>query len=163
MGISQEQYKAMTKRIDSLRQYKKEISNKIEMEAPRKKVGRPNLEQAQLDRYQMAPISFLPIKPLSVNEAWQGKRFKTDEYKEYEQTVFKCLPLLTLPTAPFKIYYEFGFSNKASDIDNPLKPFTDILQKFYDFNDKDIYEVNIKKKIVKKGNEYIKFLIETAK
>ena len=98
-------------------------------------------------------------KPLSVNRAWQGKRFKTVEYKNYEVGVNWMLPNIELPEPPFKVNYEFGFSNKASDLDNPVKPITDILQKKYGFNDRDIYELNVKKKIVKKGSEYIKFEI----
>ena len=66
-----------------------------------------------------------------------------------------------MPKPPFKVNYVFGFSNKASDLDNPVKVLTDILQKKYGFNDKDIYEMNVKKKIVKKGEEYIKFKIES--
>ena len=33
----------------------------------------------------------LNIKPMSVNEAWQGKRFKTNEYKQYEKSCFILL------------------------------------------------------------------------
>jgi Holliday junction resolvase RusA-like endonuclease len=99
------------------------------------------------------------IKPLSVNEAWQGKRFKTSAYKEYEKSVAILLPKITLPNAPYKIFFEFGLSNVLSDWDNPIKPFQDILQKKYGFNDKDVYEAGIKKVVVKKGKEYIKFEI----
>ena len=103
----------------------------------------------------------IKTKPLSVNMAWQGKRFKTVEYENYEVGVIWMLPKIELPEPPYKVNYEFGFSNKASDLDNPVKPITDILQKKYGFNDKDIYELNVKKKIVKKGSEYIKFEILT--
>ena len=102
-------------------------------------------------------------KPLSVNKAWQGRRFKTEEYKQYEIGVMWMLPNIKIPEPPYKVSYEFGFSNKSSDIDNPVKLITDILQKKYGFNDKDIYELNIKKKIVKKGSEYIKFEILNIK
>ena len=34
----------------------------------------------------------LKIKPLSVNKAWQGKRFKTPEYKKYEIQMLRMLP-----------------------------------------------------------------------
>jgi hypothetical protein len=34
----------------------------------------------------------IKIKPLSVNKAWQGKRFKTNEYKQYEKEVSLLLP-----------------------------------------------------------------------
>lgn len=66
---------------------------------------------------------------------------------------------IKLPQPPFKVYYEFGMSNSQSDWDNPIKPLQDILQKRYNFNDKDIYEANVKKVKVKKGEEYIKFEI----
>ena len=96
---------------------------------------------------------------MSVNEAWQGRRFKTPAYKTYEQELLWKLPNINLPQAPYKVYYEFGFSNKLSDIDNPIKQTQDILQKKYSFNDYDIYELSVKKVIVKKGQEYIKFNI----
>lgn len=71
------------------------------------------------------------------------------------------LPRLTLPQPPFKIFFEFGFSTIASDYDNPIKPIQDILQKKYGFDDKQIYEANVKKVLVKKGQEYFKFQFET--
>ena len=95
-------------------------------------------------------------KPLSVNEAWQGKRFKTPLYKAYEQTI-----LLTMPKAKIdaeqmlRIEFFFGFSNKASDLDNPVKLLLDIAQKKYGFNDKNVFELNVRKCIVKKGDEFI--------
>jgi Holliday junction resolvase RusA-like endonuclease len=54
-----------------------------------------------------------------------------------------------------------AFSNKASDIDNPIKLISDILQKRYGINDKDIYELVVKKVIVAKGREYFEFNIES--
>ena len=97
------------------------------------------------------------IKPLSVNEAWQGKRFKTKAYKAYEQELlYKLRPMIILPEPPYQIIFEFGFSNKASDWDNPVKPLQDILQKKYGFNDKDIYEGIVRKVIVPKGEEYLR-------
>ncbi len=101
----------------------------------------------------------IPIKPLSVNEVWQGRRFKTKAYERYQKDVLALLVSMKLPDAPYSVYYEFGFSNGASDIDNPIKPIQDILQKRYGFNDKQIHEMHVLKKLVKKGNEYIKFEI----
>lgn len=104
----------------------------------------------------------LPIKPLSVNAAWQGKRFKTPEYKRYERNVLLLLPKITIPKPPFKVTYEFGVSSSLADIDNPVKPIQDILQKKYGFNDKHIIEAHIKKTVVKKGDEFVRFEIVTA-
>jgi Holliday junction resolvase RusA-like endonuclease len=99
----------------------------------------------------------LDIKPLSVNEVWQGKRFKTPKYSLYEKNCIFLLPKIVIPPAPYKLSIEVGFSNSGSDIDNICKPFIDILQKKYLINDKDIFELNVKKFIVKKGCEYISF------
>ena len=99
------------------------------------------------------------IKPLSVNDAWQGRRFKTDLYKQYEHDLAFLLPRLKLPPPPYYIRYIFGVSNAASDFDNPVKPLTDILQKKYGFNDKHIMEAHIKKVIVPKGAEFFEFEI----
>ena len=100
------------------------------------------------------------IKPLSINEAFQGRRFKTSTYKTYEAELLYTLPKRELPPAPFKVSFEFGFNSKASDIDNPVKILLDILQKKYGFNDKDVYKLEAEKKIVKKGQEYFKVRIE---
>lgn len=97
------------------------------------------------------------IKPLSVNRCWQGKRFKTPEYKAYEQEVLLKLRPLRLPEKPYKLFLEFGLSNMQADWDNPIKPFVDILQKKYGFNDRDIHEAEVKKVKTEKGSEYIEF------
>lgn len=103
----------------------------------------------------------LNIKPLSVNECWQGKRFKTKEYLQYENDLLLMLPKIKVPSPPYKLNIEFGFSNMASDIDNPVKPFQDILQKKYGINDKNILELNINKVKTEKGSEFIKFSINS--
>lgn len=101
----------------------------------------------------------LKIKPLSVNDAWKGRRFKTNAYKNYEKAVLLMLPKMEVPGGDLKIELTFGFSNKASDIDNPVKCFVDCLQKKYGFNDSRVYEMSLKKCKVKKGHEFIDFEI----
>lgn len=100
------------------------------------------------------------IKPLSVNECWQGKRYKTDKYSNYEDAMLNCLKPINIPEPPLRLYYEFGFSSKLADLDNCVKPLQDILQKRYSFNDKEIFEMTVVKKIVPKGSEYLQFKIE---
>lgn len=99
----------------------------------------------------------IKIKPLSVNDVWQGRRFKTYAYKKYEKDLFKVLPHIDIPKGKLKLKITWGFSSKASDIDNPTKPLQDILQKVYSFNDKMIYKLEIDKVDVKKGEEYLEF------
>jgi len=103
----------------------------------------------------------LKIKPVSVNQCWKGRRFKTDIYKGFENELYYRLPKGLLKSDKLRVKIEFGFSNKSADFDNPIKPFMDILQKKYeDFDDKQIYEAHIRKVIVSKGSEYIKFMFE---
>lgn len=98
----------------------------------------------------------IKIKPLSVNEAWQGRRFKTDKYKQYEKDLSLLLKPIKLQNPNrIMIKAEFGIS-ALSDIDNPIKPMLDILQKKYKFNDRDIFYLHVKKTIVTKGNEFIR-------
>lgn len=101
----------------------------------------------------------LDIKPMSVNQAWQGKRFKTQAYKRYERDVMLLLKPFNIPNGDLSIELEWGFSNAASDWDNPIKPFQDILQKKYGFNDSRVIMAKVIKKKVKKGEEYISFNI----
>jgi len=103
----------------------------------------------------------LEIKPLSVNKAWQGKRFKTNDYKKFEKSMLLMLPNIKKDlTGSLKISIEYGFSSKLSDIDNPCKLVLDCLVKKYGFDDRQVYELNQTKEIVKKGSEYIKFNID---
>ena len=104
----------------------------------------------------------IEIKPLSVNECWQGQRFKTPKYKAYEKHTLLLLPKITLPPPPFKIQFELGLSSPLADWDNPIKPIQDILQKKYGFNDKDIVRAVVDKIKVSKGQEYFKFKIESV-
>ena len=95
-------------------------------------------------------------KPLSVNQAWQGKRFKTPIYKAYEKEMLLRMPAGKIETDQMlRVEFFFGFSNKASDLDNPVKLLLDIAQKKYGFNDSNVYELNVRKCIVKKGEEFL--------
>tara|TARA_R110000803_G_scaffold69260_1_gene131506 strand:+ start:274 stop:597 length:324 start_codon:yes stop_codon:yes gene_type:complete len=100
------------------------------------------------------------IKPLSVNEAYRGRRFKTNKYNNWSKEIVHLLPKLDIPNGILlRVDITFGFSSKGSDIDNGLKSFLDALQKKYNFNDSRIYELNVKKDITKKGHEFIDFTI----
>jgi len=99
----------------------------------------------------------LPIKALSVNVGFKGKRYKTPEYKQYERNVLLLLPKIEVGKAPYKLYIEFGLSSRLQDLDNGIKFLQDCLVKKYGFDDRDIYELHAKKIITKKGEEFIKF------
>jgi Holliday junction resolvase RusA-like endonuclease len=95
-------------------------------------------------------------KPLSVNEAWKGARFKTQAYKDYEKSIMIRMPKKSIDKKVIiRVEFFFGFSSVASDLDNPVKLLLDIAQKKFGFDDKQVFEMNIRKCIVKKGEEFI--------
>lgn len=98
---------------------------------------------------------------MSINSAFKGRKFRTQEYDIF---IIKCLRLLPdkieiLNKDHIKLALEFGFSSKASDIDNCVKTFIDCLVKKYKVDDRFIYELHTFKTIVKKGEEFIRFKI----
>jgi Holliday junction resolvase RusA-like endonuclease len=102
----------------------------------------------------------LDIKPLSINAAFKGRRFKTDKYKDYERAVLAMLPKMTVPEGYLSLTLRFGFSSKNADIDNPVKLVCDILQKKYGFNDRLIKRLVVDVEHVAKGKEFIDWEIE---
>ena len=105
----------------------------------------------------------LNIKPLSVNDAWQGRRVKSKEYRNYEADILKLLRPMVIPEGPLELYLKWGFSSAGSDWDNPIKPFQDCLQKKYNFNDNRVVRAITEKVKVKKGDEFIEFEIKELK
>lgn len=102
------------------------------------------------------------IKPLSVNEGYQGRRFKTYSHRMWEKSVLWLLPKnYPVPDGDLEIYLCFGFSTKSSDWDNCIKHFQDCLAKKYGFNDKRIRRAVIEVDSVKKGKEFIKWQLNT--
>ena len=99
-------------------------------------------------------------KPLSINRAYYKNKKKTRDYTDYEQAWQSVLSGHTIPEdieikdMLYRIDYVWGFSNRAADVDNPIKPATDIMQNWFTFNDKQVYIVKATKKIVPKGQEY---------
>lgn len=93
------------------------------------------------------------IKPLSVNEAWRGRKYKTPKYKQYERDLLISLPK-KFKEDYTELYIKIGVSS-LFDIDNCLKPLIDILQKKYGFNDRYIKKIIVEKEVVKEGGEYI--------
>jgi Holliday junction resolvase RusA-like endonuclease len=79
-------------------------------------------------------------------------RFRTKKYKDYEEHLLLILPnKVSIPEGDILLVCEFGLS-KAFDIDNAVKPFQDVLQKKYGFNDNRITQLLLFKNVVKKGN-----------
>ena len=107
----------------------------------------------------------IKIKPISVNSVWQGRRFKSKKYLIWEKSLLNLLPAtLKIPKKrKLQIKIEFGLSSKLSDLDNPIKPTLDGLEKKYpDFKDRNVFQMTVHKVIVPKGKEYIAFEVEAV-
>jgi len=100
------------------------------------------------------------FKPLSINEAYTGERYKTQDYRNYKKAVTLMLKRYPLPPPPFFITIICGQSNMGADFDNPVKPFCDVLAKKFGFNDKIIHAGYIAKVEVPKGEEFIMYKLE---
>lgn len=102
----------------------------------------------------------IPLKPLSVNEAWQGKRYKSKKYKAYCKDVPMFLPShITIPKGQMIICFDWYFSSGRSDWDNPIKPLQDIICSAYGLEDNNFYRAIIRKHLVDKGDERSEFRI----
>lgn len=106
-----------------------------------------------------SPWNHTCVKPMSANEAFIGRKVKSNKYRKYESHLIRHLPDIDIPEGHLELRVVVYYSSRASDIDNCLKPFIDILQKRYGFNDNRIYRIRITKVIVKKGEENIAFRI----
>ena len=110
----------------------------------------------------------IKYKPISVNRAWQGRRFKSDGYKIFKRdlcillTMFKKKLKNKLIGKPLFAHYRWGVSNFRSDVDNPTKPFQDVLfDRLYPETDDHKVEVMLLEKVpVKKGDEFIEFHVD---
>lgn len=102
----------------------------------------------------------IEITPLSVNQAWQGKRFKSPKYRAFEkELLLKLKPIPPIEKGEkLKVTYIFGVKNMQRDVDNMIKQFQDCLSKKYNFNDSQIQEFTASK--IKSKVEYVEFEIE---
>lgn len=89
----------------------------------------------------------IPIKPLSINQAFQGRRYKTAECKHYEECLWYLLPKKEKVRGKIHITYRFFLKNhKMMDIDNLVKVLQDmIVKKGYIEDDRLIYRMVVEK------------------
>ena len=101
----------------------------------------------------------IQTKALSVNECWQGRRFKTKKYEAYEKEVAALLPRKETIFGPKKVSLTFYLKELfRGDVDNLIKPVLDIIVKRgYIEDDRWIMELIVKKV---KGNSKIEIKIE---
>jgi len=99
------------------------------------------------------------IKPLSVNKVWQGRRFKTKDYKNYEIEVLELLKNVKKVSGIVEVKYKFYIKNfSMSDVGNFEKPLSDIIVKAGMIDD-DRYVNRIVLEKYKSDKEYIEIEI----
>jgi len=102
----------------------------------------------------------LNIKPFSTNDMWQGRRFMTNEYKQWREEVLLLLknhPKNLDP--PYKLTATF---HSNYDLSNNIKSIEDAIVKAGIIkDDRYIVEMHIKKAKAKRGEEFIDFMIES--
>jgi Holliday junction resolvase RusA-like endonuclease len=100
----------------------------------------------------------LNLKPLSLNLAYRGRRFATQELKDFKGSMMLLVPKMEIPDGELALTVIYGTS-KASDLDNLNKTFIDGLSEAYGFNDNRVYKIVMEKVPVKKGEEFIEFML----
>ena len=100
----------------------------------------------------------IKVKPLSVNRVWQGRRFKTPLYKQYEKDCSWFLKGKKID-GDVEIHFKFYIKHeKTSDLDNFIKPLLDLIVKAGLIDDDRFVKKIIAQKF-KSDEEYIKVFI----
>lgn len=72
----------------------------------------------------------IPIKPLSVNKAWQGRRFKTKDYQQFERDMLWLMPKREQVKGDVEVHYKFYLKAYGkTDVSNLIKCLEDIIVK----------------------------------
>ena len=72
----------------------------------------------------------IKVKPLSINKAFIGRRWKTSECKAYEKELWYLLPSYKMITGEYELILEFYLKTyKRSDLSNLIKVLEDIIVK----------------------------------
>ena len=102
----------------------------------------------------------IPLKPVSINEAFKGRRFKTKKCKEYCNDFLLIAPRKPMVEGIVEVEYRFHVKNhKLSDYDNLIKITQDlIVEKGYIEDDRKIYKATIYK--VPSERDYIEINIK---
>lgn len=89
----------------------------------------------------------IPLKPISINEAFKGRRFKTKKCKEFCDDFLLVAPKKEMIKGEVEIIYTFFVKNhKLADYDNLIKITQDmIVQCGYIEDDRKIYKATIYK------------------
>ena len=107
----------------------------------------------------------IPLKPLTTNRLWKGRRFKTAEYKQYEAAMVALLNRSGLEIPPGRVVFEVvaGVTG-LYDLDNAIKSTLDVIQ-LYDphFNDRDVFKIVAEKYLTPRRDNFLALNFEEYK
>lgn len=112
------------------------------------------------------PVYFLvQTRPFSTNKmTGRRKTYETKEYLEFRDLIAKVAGgnYGIDKKMMFRLRCVAAFSNRAGDLDNVFKPLLDsmVASMDSDFDDRQVYEIMARKRIVKKGQEYLEITLE---
>lgn len=118
------------------------------------------------DRRRELPLEFnLQCLPLSTNMmSGRSKTYETKEFLEYRNLVAHVAggTYGITKDMQFRADVVVGYSNKRADADNCLKPLFDAITACVDseFDDSQIYRIDVTKKVVGKGHEFISLCLD---
>lgn len=97
---------------------------------------------------------YIPIKPISVNECWQGRRFKTKKYDSFIEEMLVLMPKEATLDGLLEVELIFGVKSLLrGDVDNLIKPVIDcIVKKGWIVDDRYIVSIKATKVKQKKGS-----------
>ena len=100
----------------------------------------------------------IPIKPISTNKLYSGRKVRSVYYRKYRKEIFQFLqdnaPDPVSLQGNLTLELEVGFSSPLSDLSNSLKGVEDCIAEFYKFNDRQVVSIVANKYLVNKGEEY---------
>ena len=107
----------------------------------------------------------IPIKPISTNRLFQGRRFKTKEYDAFINAALYFAPKVPMIKGIVSLRCDFYVKNvERSDLDNFLKGTLDLIVKAnYIEDDRLIYKIIARKFKVDNKNERIELRIKPLK
>lgn len=102
----------------------------------------------------------LPLKPISVNRCWQGRRYLTDQARKFQRDAYVLIKSQTrgmkLPDGELSLRLRFGLS-RDMDTSNCIKLVEDAIAKAFSIDDRMFRGQLATKEKVKRGQEFIAF------
>lgn len=104
----------------------------------------------------------IPVKPISTNKLFQGRRFKTKDYDAFINAALYFAPKVPMVKGNIVLKCDFFVKNvERSDLDNFLKGTLDLIVKAgYIEDDRFIYKINARKFKANDENERIELRIK---